>query len=311
MANRKEFSILKWIIFPANSIVLAGIIAWFNLSVFGWEDGLPYSAVVLMIGIFSIIINKYTESENRGLAKAAFVFEIFLTAALVANATYSMSVQRKMSVAKMGESSQVKTIEQIGKLKGARTQREAVKKIETKESAQTVFGKYEDVLFWIMAGELALYAISAFTLFAMAKLIEGSRIESSSLSNQKRIANADEFPSDLEVSYEEKPMFIRSDSRTTDYDSRKDSGFNRKRSLEILRDHLKEIAPKGKWFKADLIEGGVSIRLYQWRDSQEYSIARTKQSDKLLMSVEHPKFRSVLTSELKRQGFSLQKERIM
>ena len=137
--------------------------------------------------MFSIIINKYTESENRSLAKAAFVFEIFLTVALVINATFSISVQRKMSVARMGETNQKETIEQIGKLKGSRTQREALKKIDKQEkSSQSLFENYEDILFWIMAGELALYAISAFTLFAIAKLLDGSRAETSGSSVQYR-----------------------------------------------------------------------------------------------------------------------------
>lgn len=169
--QKKEFSILKWIVFPANSIILASIIAWFNLTVFGWGDGLPYSVIVAMIGVFSIVINKYTESENKNLAKAAFVFEIFLTAALVINAAYSVSVQRKMSVARMGETSQKDTITEISKLKGSRTQREALQKIDKRETAQAVFANVENILFWIMVGELALYAVSAFTLFALAKLM--------------------------------------------------------------------------------------------------------------------------------------------
>ena len=98
-SKRKDFSILKWIIFPLNSFVLAGIVAYFNLTVFGYRDGLPYTLVVCLIGVFAILINKYTESANRNLARAAFVFEIFLTLALITNATYSISVQRKMSVA--------------------------------------------------------------------------------------------------------------------------------------------------------------------------------------------------------------------
>ena len=171
MKPKREFSILKWIIFPSMSLTLAGIVAWFNLTVFGWEDGLPYTVIVLMIGVFSVIINKYTESSNHRLATGAFVFEIFLMVMLIINAAYSISVQRKMSVAKMGERSQKETISEIGKLRGSRTQREALKKIEKPESAMAVFSDVEAVLFWIMIAELALYAVAAFTLFAVAKLM--------------------------------------------------------------------------------------------------------------------------------------------
>src|SRR5262245_18243737 len=102
--KRKEFSVLKWIVFPLNSVVLAGIVAYFNVMDFGYRDGLPYTAIVCLIGVFSIVINKYTESDNLSLARAAFVFEIVLTAALIDNACYSVCVQLKMSVARQARS---------------------------------------------------------------------------------------------------------------------------------------------------------------------------------------------------------------
>ena len=185
--KRKEFSVLKWIVFPLNSVVLAGIVAYFNVTVFGYRDGLPYTAIVCLIGVFSIVINKYTESDNRSLARAAFVFEIVLTAALIVNACYSVGVQRKMSVARQAETSQADTIDKISKLRGSRTQREALKKIDKTEAAASVFSNVENILFWIMVGELALYGLSAFTLFALAKLMDDPAPE------------ADEFPDELEV----------------------------------------------------------------------------------------------------------------
>jgi 4-amino-4-deoxy-L-arabinose transferase-like glycosyltransferase len=171
----KEFTILKWIVFPCTSLILAAVIAWFNLVTFPLADGLPYVAVVALICGFSIAITKYTSSQNSGLARAAFIFEICLTAVLIANAAYSLSVQRKMAVAKMAETSQQNQIEQIGKLKGSRTQREALKKLEKTESAQTVFSDVESVLFTIMIVELALYALAAFTLLAVAQLQSKSK----------------------------------------------------------------------------------------------------------------------------------------
>src|SRR5262249_14177700 len=152
-------------------------IAWFNLTVFGMKDGAPYVAVVTLIGIFSVLINRYTESTNRNLSKAAFTFEIFLTAALIVNATYSISVQRKMSVAKMAETAQTVTIEQISKLRGSKTQQMALDKVDKQTSAQSVFASVEDILFWIMAAELGLYGLSSFTLFAIAKLIDADEEE--------------------------------------------------------------------------------------------------------------------------------------
>jgi hypothetical protein len=165
----KEFSVMRWIIFPAISITLASVVAYFNLDIFG-KDGIAYAAIVLLIAGFSIVIVKYTESQNRLLVIASFVCEIVLTVVLIANASYSLSVQRKMSVAKQSEKVQVENLEKISKLRGARTQREAVEKMGEFKTAQQTFENYETVLFWIMISELSLFGICAFTLFGIAKL---------------------------------------------------------------------------------------------------------------------------------------------
>src|SRR5262245_29940067 len=147
--KKKEFSVFKWILFPAITVTLAGIVAWFNVSVFGARDGIVYVVFVAVIGGFSIVINKYLESENRTLATASFVFEIFLTAALFVNALFCISVQREMVIARRQDAGA--TIDSISKLRGSRTQQEALKKIgETSgENEKAVFSKNESTLFWI------------------------------------------------------------------------------------------------------------------------------------------------------------------
>ena len=233
MNKRKEFSILKWVVFPANSVVLAGVVAYFNLRVFGLEDGVPYSIIVAMIGLFSIVIVKYAESDNRTLARAAFVFEVILICALIVNAAYSISVQRKMSVARMAETNQKETITEIGKLRGSRTQREALQKIDKQQSAQSIFANVEQVLFWIAVGELLLYALSTFTLFAIAKLVEDDRSEA---------APPDEFPAALDV--EKRSITRRSEltpKKTTRGDIPDDTHSQQKTTRDDTAEGLKRL----------------------------------------------------------------------
>jgi len=310
--RKKEFSVLKWIIFPLNSVVLAGIIAYFNVTVFGYRDGLPYTAIVCLIGVFSIVINKYTESDNRNLAKAAFIFEIVLTAALIINACYSVSVQRKMSVARMAESSQKDTIGEISKLKGSRTQREALKVVDKPTSAQNVFAGVEDILFWIMAGELALYGLSAFTLFAIAKLVDDDDPE----------PVGDEFPESLEV--KNRPSTRRPNltpKTTTRGDIVDDTADQQKTTqgvqhpgLEALRQALRLIAfshPPGH-FKADLkpdfpkTPDHVRIRLMTSDRGDEYTKHSTRAKLSILddaVKMDRDKFRAGLERKLKEHGF--------
>jgi hypothetical protein len=275
--KRKEFSVLKCIVFPLNSVVLAAIVAYFNLTVFGMHDGLPYTAIVCLIRIFSVIINKYTESENRSLARAAFVFEIVLTAALIINACYSVSVQRKMSVAKMAETSQKETIGEISKLRGSRTQREALQKIDKPESAQSVFADVENILFWIMVGDLALYGLSAFTLFALAKLTEESRVP-------------EEFPDELEISTRSRNS-RRADFEATHVSSKNgDTDSHRKTTqddtgegLRRLREALQLISfhTPGQHFKADLKDDCVWLRSMV----SDRGVQRTHQATKANLSI--------------------------
>lgn len=311
MAKKKEFSILKWIIFPLNSIVLAGVIAWFNLSVFGWQDGLPYSLIVGLIGIFSIIINKYTESENRTLARATFVFEIILTAALIGNAAWSISVQREMSVARLGETNQKETIAEIGKLKGGRTQRDALKKIDKAQSSQSVFAQYEKILFWIMVTELGLYGLSAFTLFALAKLMDDAApVETPRKSRVK--APESDFPEELDVEYAPRSKNapqLRMSQKPRPVATYAATG-RREAAADVLREHLSVIASyhPGRFFRVDLRDaGGVWIRLFERQEGREVPIAKTKQSDKLLDAVDRLDFRARLVAELKHQGFPIGK----
>jgi hypothetical protein len=83
----------------------------------------------------------------------------------------------------------------------------------------------------------------------------------------------------------------------------------RKQALKKLREHLKAIAfyVPGFWFKADLIRGGVTIRLFKKDHGHEIMVAQTDQSDKLLAAVERPDFRARLQGELIHQGFPLEK----
>lgn len=314
MTKKKEFSILKWIIFPLNSLILAGVIAYFNLTVFGWGDGLPYSLIVAMIGVFSIIINKYTESENRTLARATFVFEIILTAALIGNAAWSISVQREMSVARMSETSQRETITEIGKLRGGRTQRKALDKVDKPQTAQSVFAQYEKVLFWIMVTELGLYGLSAFTLFALAKLMDDSIPRPADLPHK---AAESDFPAELDMDYaprRKNAPELRVSQKTRNSERIATPVAThvatwRESALEVLREHLGDIAFQypGRWFKADLRDaGGVWIRLYERQEGREVKIASTKQSDKLLAAVHRPDFRARLVEELRHQGFPIE-----
>jgi hypothetical protein len=83
-------------------------------------------------------------------------------------------------------------------------------------------------------------------------------------------------------------------------------------ALNVLRHHLRVIAfhHPNRWFKCDLIDGGVWIRMCERRAGSEATIAKTKQSNKLFEAINQPDFRARLVDELIRQGFPIGKEKI-
>jgi hypothetical protein len=65
-----------------------------------------------------------------------------------------------------------------------------------------------------------------------------------------------------------------------------------------------------RWFKCDLIDGGVWIRMCERRAGHEVTVAETKQSNKLFAAINRPDFRAKLVDELIYHGFPIEKEKI-
>src|SRR5262249_52160596 len=124
--------------------------------------------------------------------------------------------------------------------------------------------------------------------------------------------DAEEFPHELDADVVQSDRTGRRFDRTRKSDSGRQSPISgdsagRKEALNKLREHLKSIAfyHTGVWFKADLIRGGVTIRLFKKDHGHEIMVARTDQSDKLLAAVDRQDFRERLVDELIYQGFPL------
>jgi hypothetical protein len=164
------------------------------------------------------------------------------------------------------------------------------------------------------AGERAFLALPA----GERETIESTEApaEVDKIVEQDDIFPSDMFPSELDASEREaqrNPAFRQerqADSKiaTTVATSAEDE---RLPALNALRHHLRVIAfhYPNRWFKCDLIDGGVWIRMCERRAGREVTIAKTKQSDKLFAAIIRPDFRARLVDELIRQGFPIEKEK--
>lgn len=127
----------------------------------------------------------------------------------------------------------------------------------------------------------------------------------------------DDFPSELDASEREaqrNPALRQQRQADTKIATTvaTSAGDDRLPALNVLRHHLRVVAfhHPNRWFKCDLIDGGVWIRMCERREGREATIAKTKQSDSLFAAINQPDFRARLVDELIYQGFPIDKEKI-
>lgn len=169
----KEFAVMKWVLVAFLSLTFGGIVAWFNISIFG-ADGAPYIAAIAALVAVGIITTKYTDSPKPGMRVAAFICEIALFAVLIVSVAYSISGLRELSLAKQVSAEQSGDLDKVGKLRGSRAQREAIQWLAAKNSSsksvQAIFADYERPLFWLMIVEAALSVLTVFVMFGLSVL---------------------------------------------------------------------------------------------------------------------------------------------
>lgn len=163
----------KWTLMSVIILGLSGVVIWFNLRVFGVEDGAPYIAVVGLVALASLLITRHVKRHPVVMAfvVGAFIFDILFTVCLTINAAYSLSIMREMSVAGVAERELAGNLETVGKLKSDRAQRAALSMLDRTAPTATrssVFSAHEKNLRWIMIAELTLAGIAIFTLIGLS-----------------------------------------------------------------------------------------------------------------------------------------------
>jgi len=175
MSNNKDFSILKWFIFPPIVAGLSAGIAFFNIDVFGLGGSVLYLVALGAVNLASLVMLKCSASTKPGVRKAAYTFEGLMLLALLGNISYSLSAQRDLSLVKQGETNHNAAIGEISKLRGGRTQREALKTLSASTDVRTAFGQYDKFLFSVMVAELAFSLGGLFCVYVLATNRGGGR----------------------------------------------------------------------------------------------------------------------------------------
>ena len=197
MAQAKEFGVMKWVLTTVLAITFGGIVAWFNVAIFGY-DGVPYLAAIAALVAISIVTTKYTGSHNKAVRTAAFCLEIGAFVILIVSVAYSISGLRELSLARQVGVEQGQTLKEIGNLKSRQGQLEAVRwmsaKNSTSKTIQAVFADYERPLFWLMILEAGWGVLTVFVLFGLSVLPDRDGNGIPDVFERKN-----EFPTEIEV----------------------------------------------------------------------------------------------------------------
>lgn len=190
MSNtKKNFSVMKWIIFPLLVLGFGIGIAYVSTKIFGAEGSVPTYLLLLVCLAISLIFIWHTSNHHNKAAKiAAFSFECAGVLALGFTLICSIVILREFSgmsetVAqqnaqdlKKGEQN-IQLVKEIGKLKSARAQATVTKTVVTQEENQNkitladAFSKAERWLLWPLIGEVAVYVIGLMVVFGMVSFL--------------------------------------------------------------------------------------------------------------------------------------------
>lgn len=189
-SQKKNFSVMKWIIFPLLVLGFGIGIAYVSTKIFGGEGSVPTYLLLLVCLAISLIFIWHTSNHHNKPAKvAAFAFECAGVLALGFTLICSIVIlreftgmsetvtQQNQQELKKGEQN-IELVKEIGKLKSARAQATVTKTVVTKEDEQKekltladAFSKAERWLLWPLIGEVAVYVIGLMVVFGMVSFL--------------------------------------------------------------------------------------------------------------------------------------------
>ncbi len=166
----------KWLLMSVIILALSGVVIFMNVRVYGWIDGAVYIAVVAFIVLLSFLITRHIRRNpvTTNFLRAAFIFEVLLCIALGVNVIFSLSTMREMSVYRQSEQNRTAAIEAVGKLRGSRNQRDALKyargneKTDQVRTSEQVFAENERGLFYILCSEIGIALLATFVLLGLS-----------------------------------------------------------------------------------------------------------------------------------------------
>lgn len=191
----KNFSILKWIIFPLLVSAFGSGIIYVSICVFGFYGSVPSILLVVICLAISLIFILHTSNHNvKSAMIAAFTFECLGVGALGITLICSIVVLREFSGAtqtiesankqELAKGAQVtEQIKALGSLKSKTAQAAIAKQVTAtptpnatgqyvepdKLTLASVYHKAEQYLLWPLIGEAGVYLIGLMIVFGLVQ----------------------------------------------------------------------------------------------------------------------------------------------
>ena len=156
---KKEFSVMKWLIFPPVSLALAVAVSYVSVGLFDWEGSIPYLLSSGVVFLIALVLTHYTSSIRKAVRLSAFIWKGLAWASLTLSLVYSISIQREVQGAKITEAGQTEYVKAVASLKSGKAQRDAMsgrgQSADAKSTAD-LYKEAEKYLFWILLAEISI-----------------------------------------------------------------------------------------------------------------------------------------------------------
>lgn len=165
--KQKDFSVMKWLIFPFIALGCAIGIGYTSVNMFGLEGSVLY--LILLACIVAIGLILVLQTGNKALPqaiRAAFIFESVGLAALLITCIICVYVSRGVAGHKEATQTATEQIKEIGKLKSRSAQKQLAGTIHSGNIAEA-YQDAEKYLLWALCFECGVYFIGLIVVFGI------------------------------------------------------------------------------------------------------------------------------------------------
>lgn len=166
---KKDFSIMKWLVFPFLVLCGAITLAYCSTYIFGFEGSVPYYLMLFGFFVISLILILHCgNTDNKPAQVASFVFEGVGIIVLVIVSAMAIMSMREITAARAVTDANNNTLQKVSQLKSARGQNTLIQAGIVKPVDQmAIIQKIENRLNIGFIFEASIYFLGIFVVYGL------------------------------------------------------------------------------------------------------------------------------------------------